>query len=102
MWNPTTFPPAVPILKAENQAYVHLQRSQACPKASDRSLTHELLKMVEWQLLFRQQQMSKEKLQQQLLCEQPSTRTQHAQFSYLNTLGINELRNKVKQIETPH
>lgn len=72
------------------------------PQASDRSLTHELLKMVEWQLLFRQQQMSKEKLQQQLLCEQPSTRTQHAQFSYLNTLGINELHNKIKQIETPH
>lgn len=63
---------------------------------------HELLKMMEWQLLFRQQQMSKEKLQQQLPCEQPSTSTQYVQFSYLNALGINKLHNKVKQIETPH
>lgn len=71
--NSKTFPAAVSLLN--HQLMFSLEAPKHTPKASDMCLTCEPLATTQRQCLSKQQQMLKQKLQQQIPCGWPSART---------------------------
>lgn len=68
---------SLPISSSTSQppAHVHPREPEHIPKVSDSHLMCKLLEMTQWQRLSKQQQMLKQKLQQQIPREGPSART---------------------------